>query len=182
MYFLLTQVSREEVRDLFEQVGSLQDFFFKQQEGKDSFCFVQLSSQEEADDAIQRCNGKRLGEKGIFVKYSRPRPKKEGEEEPTKRGFSGFGGQRGGDREERGNRGNWGGDKNRGGDRGNRGGFGGNKPREQWNKGDRNDGYQKREKFEDQRGGFGQGKGEYHRHDNNHFTKPEPTTTTDFDY
>lgn len=115
-------------------------------------CFVEMSSQGEADAAISSLNGKRVGGKMMWVKYAKPRPQKEGRREGGggKQGDRGF--SRGGSR-----------DKNEGGKM-----FGGNgrqgdndRRREGGNReGDRNfnrGGFRGRN---EERGGFGEREGE----------------------
>jgi RNA recognition motif-containing protein len=58
-------------------------------------CFVEMSTQGEADKAIASLNGKRVCGKMMWVKYARPKPPREG-------GRREGGGGRQGDRQERG--------------------------------------------------------------------------------
>lgn len=160
---------------MFEEVGSLQDFFMKRQEGKDTFAFLEFNSIEQAEKAIDRFNGKKIGDRALFVTYSRPRAKKEGQEE---RG--GNGGFRGGDRD-RGNR----------GDRGDRG--------DRRDRGDRNGGYdhknqreERKPRFEKNEGfksrdSYGQGKSNYQKSERSNFEgyghkEEEKVVSNDFDY
>ena len=68
----------------------------KRPEGKLPFLFVEYKTIKEADMAIAKYNGKRVGGRPIFVKYGKPRTQRDGQE---KRGFgSSHGDQRGNDR------------------------------------------------------------------------------------
>ena len=58
-----------------------------------------MGTLEEAEEAIRQCNGQRVGDKMIFVKYAKPKQSK-GEGEGQSRGNTGgnggkFGGNRG---------------------------------------------------------------------------------------
>lgn len=61
---------------MFEDLGRLNDFHYKVQETGAILCFIEYGTQEEADSAIAKLSGKRVGAKMIYVKYARPRVKK----------------------------------------------------------------------------------------------------------
>jgi cold-inducible RNA-binding protein len=69
----------EEVRSLFAQAGEvisaniIRDKFTNQSRG---FGFVEMATEEQAADAIQRFNGASLGGRNIVVNESRPQEKK----------------------------------------------------------------------------------------------------------
>jgi len=104
-----------EIRTLFEPFGQIdnvslvRDKFSGQSRG---FAFVEMTNDNEAEQAIQNLNGKQVGNRNITVNEARPR------EDRPRGGGGGFGGGGGG----RGGRGGSGGG---GGGRGGRGGFGG---------------------------------------------------------
>lgn len=60
-------------------MGPLRDFYLKRVEDRNSFLFVEYDSQEDADKALEQCNGARIADKSIFVKYAKPKTdRKEG--------------------------------------------------------------------------------------------------------
>jgi len=69
----------EEIRELFTQAGEvvsaniIRDKFTNQSRG---FGFVEMATEEQASDAIQRFNGMQLGGRNIVVSESRPQEKK----------------------------------------------------------------------------------------------------------
>lgn len=69
----------DEVRELFSQAGEvvsaniIRDKFTNQSRG---FGFVEMSTEEQAADAIKRFNGYELGGRNIVVNESRPQEKK----------------------------------------------------------------------------------------------------------
>ncbi len=69
----------EEIRELFTQAGEvvsaniIRDKFTNQSRG---FGFVEMATEEQAADAIQRFNGVQLGGRSIVVSESRPQEKK----------------------------------------------------------------------------------------------------------
>ena len=98
--------SSEDLRDLFSQAGTVETASVV--EDRDSgqsrgFGFVEMSSREEGEAAIQQFNGKEVGGRNLNVNEAKPR--------------EGGGGNRGG-----GGRGGFGGGGNRGGGGGGRGG------------------------------------------------------------
>jgi RNA recognition motif-containing protein len=100
------QTSSEDLRDLFSQAGTVESASVV--EDRDTgrsrgFGFVEMSSREEGEAAIQQFNGKEFGGRNLTVNEARPREDRGG------------GGGRGG----------FGGGGNRGGGGGGRGGFGG---------------------------------------------------------
>jgi len=104
------QTSSEELRELFSQAGTVESANVV--EDRDTgrsrgFGFVEMSSREEGEAAIQQFNGKDLNGRNLTVNEARPREDRGG------RGGGGGGGGRGG----------FGGGGGRGGGRG--GGYGG---------------------------------------------------------
>ena len=96
------QTSSEDLRDLFSQAGTVESASVV--EDRDTgqsrgFGFVEMSSNEEGQAAIQQLNGKEVGGRSLTVNEAKPREDR--------------GGSRGG------------GGGNRGGGGGGRGGFGG---------------------------------------------------------
>src|SRR5919112_2820718 len=103
------QTSSEDLRDLFSQAGTVESASVV--EDRDTgqsrgFGFVEMSSKEEGNAAIQQLNGKEVGGRALNVNEAKPREDR--------------GGSRGGG----GGRGGFGGGGNRGGGGGNRGGGG----------------------------------------------------------
>jgi len=84
----------ESVRALFEEAGTVvscdvvMDKFTGRSRG---FAFVEMGSQEEADKAIEQCNGKDLDGRTLVVNEARPRT-----ERGPRGGGGGFGGGGGG--------------------------------------------------------------------------------------
>jgi cold-inducible RNA-binding protein len=111
------QTSSEDLRDLFSQAGTVESASVV--EDRDTgrsrgFGFVEMSSREEGEAAIQQFNGKEFGGRNLNVNEARPREDRGGG--GGRGGFGGGGGGRGG---------GFGGGGNRGGGGGGRGGFGG---------------------------------------------------------
>ena len=69
----------EEIKQLFTQAGEvvsaniIRDKFTNQSRG---FGFVEMATEDQASDAIQRLNGTQLGGRSIVVSESRPQEKK----------------------------------------------------------------------------------------------------------
>jgi cold-inducible RNA-binding protein len=104
------QTSSEDLRDLFAQAGTVESASVV--EDRDTgrsrgFGFVEMSSREEGEAAIQQLNGKEVGGRALTVNEAKPR-----EDRGGSRGGGGGGG-----------RGGFGGGRSGGG--GNRGGGGG---------------------------------------------------------
>jgi RNA recognition motif-containing protein len=117
------QTSSEDLRDLFSQAGTVESASVV--EDRDTgrsrgFGFVEMSSREEGEAAIQQFNGKEVGGRSLTVNEARPREDRGG---GGGRGGFGGGGNRGGGGG--GGRGGFGGGGNRGGGFG--GGGGGNR-------------------------------------------------------
>src|SRR5215210_648285 len=109
------QTSSEDLRDLFSQAGTVESASVV--EDRDTgqsrgFGFVEMSSREEGEAAIQQFNGKEVGGRALNVNEAKPR-----EDRGGSRGGGGGGGGRGG----------FGGGGNRGGGGGGRGGGGGSR-------------------------------------------------------
>src|SRR5215216_5321860 len=110
------QTSSEDLRELFSQAGTVESASVV--EDRDTgrsrgFGFVEMSSREEGEAAIQQLNGKEFGGRNLTVNEARPREDRGG----GGRGGFGGGGNRGG---------GYGGGGGRGGGGGGRGGgFGG---------------------------------------------------------
>jgi RNA recognition motif-containing protein len=106
------QTSSEDLRDLFSQAGTVESANVV--EDRDTgrsrgFGFVEMSSKEEGEAAIQQFNGKELGGRPLTVNEARPREDRRPGGGGGRGGFGGGGGRGG----------------NRGGGGGGRGGFGG---------------------------------------------------------
>ena len=85
------QTTEDDLRSLFTQVGTVNDVaLIKDRDTGSSkgFAFVTMSSQEEANKAIEQFNGQSMGDRELTVNIARPR-----EERPRN---SGSGYQRGG--------------------------------------------------------------------------------------
>ena len=109
--FSATNDSLNELFAKFGQVTSAKIVMDRDTNRSKGFGFVEMSSDAEAQAAIDKLNGSDMGGRSLVVNEARPMEPRTG----------GFGGGRGGDR---GGRGGFGG--GRGGDRGgDRGGFGG---------------------------------------------------------
>lgn len=102
----------EALRDLFSQAGTVEsaDIIKERETGRSKgFGFVSMSSQDEAQKAIQMFNGYSFGGRPLTVNIARPRE----DRGPGGGGGGGFrGGNRGGER-----RGGFGGDKRSSGPR-----------------------------------------------------------------
>ena len=119
------QTTEEELRNLFAQAGTVTDVaLIKDRDTGSSkgFAFVTMSSQEEANNAIQQFNGKSLGNRELKVNAARPREEGSGGGGGYGRGGGGggYGGGRSGGGGYGSNRGGGGGGGGygRGGDRG----------------------------------------------------------------
>jgi len=115
---LTYQMTDQELHDLFAEAGNVSsaqvvnDRYTGQSRG---FGFVEMASEDEAQQAIAAINGRNVGGRALVVNESRPR---EG---------GGGGGNRGGDRSSGG--GDRGGGRGGGGRGGDRGGYGGGSDR-----------------------------------------------------
>lgn len=92
------ETTEDELRSLFTQVGTVNDVaLIKDRDTGSSkgFAFVTMSSQEEANKAIEQFNGKSLGNRELTVNIARPR-----EERPR----SNYGGNRSNSNNRGGNR------------------------------------------------------------------------------
>lgn len=90
------QTSSEELQQLFAQVGTVESATIV--EDRDTgrsrgFGFVEMSSKEEGQKAIEEFNGKDLNGRNLTVNEARPR-----EDRGNRGGGRGFGGHRGGGR------------------------------------------------------------------------------------
>ena len=101
--FSATSESLNEMFSKFGSVDSAKIVMDRDTGRSKGFGFVEMSSESEAQAAIEKLNGSDVGGRSLVVNEARPM-------EPRTGGFGGGGGGRGGDR---------------GGDRGGRGGFGG---------------------------------------------------------
>ena len=122
------QTSSEDLQQLFSQAGTVESASVV--EDRDTgrsrgFGFVEMSSKEEGEAAIQQFNGKDLNGRNLTVNEARPRENRGG---GGGGGRGGYGGNRGGGGGGRGGYGGGGG--GRGGGGGNRGGGGGYGDRE----------------------------------------------------
>ncbi len=105
------QTSSEDLRDLFSQAGTVESASVV--EDRDTgqsrgFGFVEMSSKEEGNAAIQQLNGKEVGGRALTVNEAKPREDRGG---GGRGGFNGGGGRGG----------------NRSGGGGGRGGYGGSR-------------------------------------------------------
>ncbi|HEU4930956.1 MAG TPA: RNA-binding protein [Pyrinomonadaceae bacterium] len=90
---LAFQTTNQDLEQLFAQAGTVQSASVV--EDRDTgrsrgFAFVEMSSQEEANAAIEQFNGKELGGRALKVNEAKPRENRGGG------GGRGFGGGRGG--------------------------------------------------------------------------------------
>jgi RNA recognition motif-containing protein len=95
---LAFQTTSQELQNLFTQAGTVESASVI--EDRDTgrsrgFAFVEMSTKEEADSAIQQFNGKEVGGRALKVNEAKPRENRSG----ASRGFSnnggGFGGNNG---------------------------------------------------------------------------------------
>jgi nucleolin len=63
---------------MFEGVGTVLDFFIKRQETGACFGFVEMGSIEEAETAINKLSGKRVGGRMMRVNFAKPKPPRTG--------------------------------------------------------------------------------------------------------
>ncbi len=116
---LTFQTSSEDLRDLFSQAGTVEsaNVVEDRETGRSrGFGFVEMSSKEEANAAIDQLNGKEVDGRSLTVNEAKPREEGGGGGRSGGRGGFGGGGNRGG---------GYGGGGGRGGGGGNRGGGGG---------------------------------------------------------
>ncbi|MDB5035581.1 MAG: hypothetical protein JWQ98_2822 [Chlorobi bacterium] len=116
----------EDLRELFEQVGTVDSatVISDRDTGRSKgFGFVEMSSREEGESAIEKFNGQDVGGRNLTVNEARPR-----EERSGGGGRGGYGGGSGGGGGSRGGYGGGSGGGSRGGygsGGGSRGGYGG---------------------------------------------------------
>jgi hypothetical protein len=102
------QTRKEEVQDLFSQVGEIRDVFLPtdRETGRPrGFAFVEFANEEDAAKAIEKFNGYQLGGRALRVNAAEDRPRGAGGGGGGRgfggggggRGFGGGGGGRGGD-------------------------------------------------------------------------------------
>ena len=89
---LAFQTTSEDLQQLFAQAGTVTSAIIV--EDRDTgrsrgFAFVEMSTQDEANSAIEQFNGKELAGRGLKVNEAKPRENRGG-------GGRGFGGNRGG--------------------------------------------------------------------------------------
>ena len=75
------QMTEDELHSLFTQIGTVNEVaLIKDRDTGSSkgFAFVTMSSQEEADKAIEQFNGKTMGERALTVNIARPREERSG--------------------------------------------------------------------------------------------------------
>src|SRR5438270_8339176 len=117
---LAFQTTSQELQELFAQAGTVESASVVEDRmtGRSrGFAFVEMSTKEEANAAIEQFNGKELGGRALKVNEAKPRENRAGGG-----GGRGFGGNRGGG-------GGYGGNRNGGGGRSG-GGYGGGGNRE----------------------------------------------------
>src|SRR5438874_2886075 len=113
---LAFQTTSQELQELFAQAGTVESASVVEDRmtGRSrGFAFVEMSTKEEANAAIEQFNGKELGGRALKVNEAKPRENRAG----GGGGRGGFGGNRGGG-------GGYGGNRNGGGGRSG-GGYGG---------------------------------------------------------
>src|SRR5205823_9088997 len=114
---LAFQTTSQELQELFAQAGTVESASVVEDRmtGRSrGFAFVEMSTKEEANAAIEQFNGKELGGRALKVNEAKPRENRAG---GGGGGRGGFGGNRGGG-------GGYGGNRNGGGGRSG-GGYGG---------------------------------------------------------
>jgi RNA recognition motif-containing protein len=119
---LAFQTTSQELQELFAQAGTVESASVVEDRmtGRSrGFAFVEMSTKEEANAAIEQFNGKELGGRALKVNEAKPRENRAG---GGGGGRGGFGGNRGGG-------GGYGGNRNGGGGRSG-GGYGGGGNRE----------------------------------------------------
>jgi RNA recognition motif-containing protein len=119
------QTSSEDLQQLFSQAGTVESASVV--EDRDTgrsrgFGFVEMSSNEEGQAAIQQFNGKEVNGRALTVNEARPREDRGGRGGGGGGGRGGFGGNRGGG-------GGYGGNRGGGGGYGGGGGGGNREPR-----------------------------------------------------
>ena len=107
---LAFQTTSQELQELFTQAGTVESASVV--EDRDTgrsrgFAFIEMSTQDEANAAIEQFNGKEVGGRALKVNEAKPRENRSGG------GGRGFGGNRGGG-------GGFGGNRNGGGNSGRR--------------------------------------------------------------
>jgi RNA recognition motif-containing protein len=94
--------TKEEVQALFSQVGELRDVFLpidRESGRKRGFAFVEFTSDEDAQKAIEKFNGYELSGRPLRVNAAEDRPRSSGPRPSSGGGYSGGGGDfSGGDR------------------------------------------------------------------------------------
>ena len=119
-------VTEPDLQDLFGQAGTVSDVMLVQDKftGKSrGFAFVTMSSEAEAESAIEQFHGKALEGRPLTVNVARPReerPAGGGGRSFERRSGGGGGGGYGGGERRGGGGGGGGGGRDRGGDRGGR--------------------------------------------------------------
>ena len=93
------QTSSEDLRDLFSQAGTVESASVV--EDRDTgqsrgFGFVEMSSKEEGNAAIQQLNGKEVGGRSLNVNEAKPREDRGGSRGGGRGGFGGGGNRSGG--------------------------------------------------------------------------------------
>ena len=122
---LAFQTTSQELQELFAQAGTVESASVVEDRmtGRSrGFAFVEMSTKEEANAAIEQFNGKELGGRALKVNEAKPRENRAGGS--GGRGFGG-GGNRGGG-------GGYGGNRNGGGGGGRGGSYGGGNREPRW--------------------------------------------------
>jgi RNA recognition motif-containing protein len=112
--------SNEDLQELFSKVGTVEsaNVVEDRETGRSrGFGFVEMSSKEEADNAIQELNGKEVEGRSLTVNEAKPRENRTGGGGGGRGGYGGGGGRGG-------SGGGYGGGGGRGGNRGGGGGGG----------------------------------------------------------
>lgn len=86
------EATEDQLRDMFSQAGTVESvaIISDRMSGRSKgFGFVEMSTDEEAQSAIEKLNGKELGGRTLVVNEARPMEKR-----PPRRDEGGFGGDR----------------------------------------------------------------------------------------
>src|ERR1044071_7511431 len=93
------QTTSEDLQQLFSQVGTVEsaNVVEDRETGRSrGFGFVEMSSKEEAENAIQQLNGKEVEGRSLTVNEAKPRENRAGGGGGGRGGYGGGGGGRGG--------------------------------------------------------------------------------------
>ncbi|HLY25209.1 MAG TPA: RNA-binding protein [Aggregatilineales bacterium] len=108
--------TEEQIRELFSQAGEITEvaLITDRETGRaKGFGFVEMATEEGAQEAIKRFNGHNLNNRTLTVNEARPREERSGGGGGYRGGGYSGGGDRGGDRGGNGSRGGYGGNRSR---------------------------------------------------------------------